>query len=141
MSYDASLLEARPTLQQVIAYLAMSKATFYRHFRPAACDGDLTTEKSEVVWDYYTRRLDIREVLKSGCPTLTFDRNAVIALGDERRDRADGPLALARSARAARLGRCAESGFGSRVYKDGRLRGKPAREKTAVDLSSVSPRL
>ena len=122
MLHDALARSGRLTLKQALVVLGQSKATFYRHYRPAPVAGALTLEESEQVWDYFTRRLDIREVLIAGRPTLTLDRAAVLALIEENRARATGPLAVDRSARAARFGKCAEKGYGSRVMKDGRPR-------------------
>lgn len=135
MSPDPALLGSRPTLSQVLRYLGMSKATFYRHYRPAPVSGEITSDEAEIIWDYFTRRLDIREVVKAGRPTLTFDGQAIIALGDALRVRADGPLAVTRSSRAARFGKCAEKGFGSRVLKDGAPR--PSRNTTAACIGPV----
>ncbi len=126
---DYALLDKRPALKQVLLFLGMSKSSFYRHYRPV----DATEHEK------YTRQLDIREVEIAGRPTLTFCRDAIIALYETRREKSDGTLATEPSTRAERLGWCSRRGFGSKVYKDGQPRVPSGDRRKTRQLSIATP--
>ena len=122
MSPASSPPSARCTLKEAFDLLRISKASFYRFYRPADVPGEYGPATAGAVRDHYTQSLDIREVSLSGRDQLQLRRDSVLALRARLDALALGPLAFGRSRLAARLGLCAERGFGSRVRKDGRPR-------------------
>ena len=130
--YRPVLTAGRCYLKEALAILGVSKATFYREFRPPLVDDQSTVEGSQQSRErrlgpaygpalriFYVLRFDIREEVIAGTETLTLDRAQVTAHAEAVRSAAHGELAIGRSRRQERLGWCAKQGYGSRVRKDG----------------------